>query len=137
MSDPATSSPARGLAVEGTLTATLNGDTVTLRGEADRVVVEVESVDALRRLARAAQDIDAARPRIDPAGGGKVAQARRGLNDAAALLDHTGLTADLRVGGKPAVELGHAAVSGMFEKLLKLKNVDVKARSLIGGLLKG
>jgi len=108
---------ARALSVLADLSLALDGEDIAIRGDGDRVIVDLPSVQAGRALLRAG-------PFSPP-------ERRAGLVRLNTVLRETELTVDVRYAGATVVRLGAAAQPNAVTRLLNLEGVEVHpARTL-------
>lgn len=138
------------LQITGTLRVERDGDTLTLASDGRRVVVDVPSIAAARRLLTDALAARAALAKPTPNGRAAAADAtdgaagdgdgderskREALRDAARRVEQAGYTIELRIDGDRVVELGAGVEPNLIAKALSLGPVRLKARNLLGALL--
>lgn len=108
---------ARALSVLADLSLDLDGEDIAIRGEGDRVIIELPSLQAGRALLRA--------------GPFSPHRRRAGLATMHVFLRETDLTVDVQYAGETVVRLGAQAQPNAVTRLLNLGEVEVHpARSL-------
>jgi len=103
---------ARALNVLADLSLALEDEDIAIRGEGDRIIVELPSLNAGRALLKA--------------GPFSQAQRRSGLAEANSVLREVGLTIDVRYAGEIVARLGADARPNAVARLLNLGDVEVR-----------
>jgi hypothetical protein len=103
---------ARALSVLADLSLDLDGEDIAIRGDGDRVIIDLPSLQAGRALAQAGPFSRNGR--------------RAGLATLNVFLRETDLTVDVRYAGETVVRLGAQAQPNAVARLLNLGDVEVR-----------